>query len=88
MAWPQNLSRVYCDGFPKTILPVIKRAMDEDRVKWSPNKTRMFIDQCTGEFEFADCLWEMTEQTELVVSIALLKGDPTAESLTYAVLKG
>jgi hypothetical protein len=68
------------------MLPVLKRAIDEDMVKWG--KAKLFIDLGTAPFEFAGCEWELTEMTEMVTSVSLLKGSPDSEDLTAAILRG
>ena len=88
MSWPENLSSVDCIGFPNTILPAIKGAIEKHLVSWDTTKTKIFIDFASGQFEFADCIWELEGRNELAISVKLINGDPTAESLTYAVLKG
>jgi hypothetical protein len=86
MAWPSKINHVVCYDFPRSILPIIKMAIDQEMIVWG--KCDLFMSYGTGQFTFADCLWELAEMNELVTSIRLLKGNPNSEDLTAAVLKG
>jgi len=86
MAWPSNLNHVSCIGFPKRYLPIVKRAMDEEMVVWGV--CDLFMDMGRGRFTWAGIEWEITEMTETIVSIKLVKGELTGEDLTAAVLRG
>lgn len=87
MSWPrEHEGKVQCIGFHSNYLPAIMRAVDEELVTWG--KSDLFIDLGTAQFNWAGCTWEMTEMRECVTSIRLIKGQPNAEDLTVAVLRG
>lgn len=88
MAWPDNLKRVKCEGFSNSILPIIRKAVDDERVEWIPGTQKLFVDLGTGQFKFAGCVWELEEMTEMVTRVSLLKGQLKTEDLTFAVLRG
>lgn len=87
MSWPrEHEGKVACYGFPESYLPAIQRAVDEGMVKWI--KSDLFMDLGSGQFTWAGCTWELEEMRECVTSISLIKGKPSAEDLTAAVLRG
>jgi hypothetical protein len=87
MSWPEaHEGKVTCSGFPDSYLPSIKRAVDNKMVKWG--ESSLFMALGSAQFEWAGCTWEITEMQECVTCIHLIKGKPTAEDLTAAVLKG
>lgn len=86
MAWPDNLKEIVCTGFPREWLPSIADAIDRDRVRWV--KSDLFLDLGIAQFEWVGCTWELSEMRECIRSVSLIKGAPTAEDLTHAVLKG
>jgi hypothetical protein len=87
MSWPtENEGKIRCIGFPEKYLPAIMNAVDNKIVKWG--KSDLFMSMGTAQFDWVDCTWELTEMQECVESIQLIKGKPTDEDLTAAVLKG
>ena len=86
MAWPEKMSYVKCSGFPDKFLPAIKTAIDQDMVEW--RKVTMFAEACAAPFKWAGCEWELDESSEIVWRISLIKGKPTSEDLTIAILQG
>ena len=87
MSWPEaHKGTIACIGFDKKFLPVIQRAVDEKMVVWGKN--HLFMDLGTAEFDWAGCTWEMTEMRECVTALRLVRGKPTSEDLTAAVLRG
>lgn len=87
MSWPTlNEPPVECIGFDKKYLPAVMSAIDNNLVEWQ--KGSLYVYECICKFKWADCLWEMSEFKECVVSIQLLKGQPNEKDLTYAILKG
>ena len=83
MAWPE-LNRVTCFGFPKSYLPAIVNAIKKKEVKWG--KSSLFASSGSAEFKWSGCTWQLCENFELVHSVSLLKGTPSSEDLTAAVL--
>ena len=61
-------------------------AVDNELVKWE--ESRLYVSQGTYCFRWANCSWEMIEMNEMVCSIELIKGKPTEQDLTFAMLKG
>jgi len=86
MAWPNNINHVDCIGFPKTFLPAIRKAIENDMVKWG--RVSMFAESAAGDFEWVGCRWILYEQSETVYCIRLDYGSVTAEDLTAAMIKG
>ena len=87
MSFPrEHEGRVSCIGFSERYLPAIKSAIENKQVIWG--KSDLFMHMGTAEFEWAGCVWKMIEMQECVTSIMLIKGNPIAEDLTIAVLRG
>lgn len=87
MSWPRkHEGKVKCYDFPDSYLPAIMKAVDNRMVKWG--QSSLFMSMGTAEFDWAGCTWEMTEMQECVTSIRLVKGKPTEQDLTAAVLRG
>jgi hypothetical protein len=85
MAWPKDLSRVICVGFPESYLPALRNAISNKEIKWVGKQT-LFIETCEAEFKWADAVWELVEHYELVNSIRLISGRPNHQDLSAAVL--
>lgn len=86
MAWPREPRFISCEGFPRSYLPALMKAVDHELVRWG--KTKLYLDAGSGEFEWAGATWELHEMRETVWKIELLNGNPSKEDLTVAVLKG
>ena len=66
MAWPEKISSIHIN-FPEKFLPVIMKAVENQRVKWT--NSSMFAESFIGEFEWANNKWKIEEFVELVTSI-------------------
>lgn len=85
MAFPNDLRFVRCNGFNQKILPAIIRAIDADQVVWGECNT--FIDESIGQFLWKNCVWELSEIKETVISVKLLTGKLDDPDLTAMVLR-
>jgi hypothetical protein len=87
MAWSSNLNTVNCFGFSPNLLPYIKEAIDNEKVKWIDNESSVFASSGIGIFKFGGCKWRLQESFELVYSVSLQEGKPN-QDLTAAALRG
>jgi len=88
MAWPDNLNHVYCSGFDKKHLPIIKQAIEDKNITWG--EVSLFASACSAKFVWSGRTWQLEESFETVTSIILISTKPkmTDEDFTAAVLKG
>jgi hypothetical protein len=87
MSFPRaHEGTVFCNGFPEKYLHALQYAIETKQVKWG--KSSLFASNCSAEFEWAGCTWELTEDFEMVSCISLISGTPNEEDLTVAVLRG
>ena len=85
MAWPK-LDQVGCHGFPRQLLPLIVKAIDDEQVEWG--RVGMFAEYCGAEFCWMSCNWKLNEYNEVVQDISLIKGKLDHPDLTAAMLRG
>lgn len=87
MAWPESENYIIkCKGFPETYIPAIKDAIENNDVIWC--KTNGYTQQSYSEFRWAECVWAIIQNNEIIETIALLKGKPKDPGLSFAILKG
>jgi hypothetical protein len=88
MAWTQREDRIVCLGFPKSILSIILKSIDEGNVAWIADEFRQTNDVLMGRFTWSDCDWEVKEQHGRIFSISLVEGKLDNADLTALILRG
>lgn len=68
MAWPTNLDTVVIN-FPVDLLPYLKSAIENKRVKWVEGSQTYFAESFAVEFDYLGFRYLLSEQFEIVTSV-------------------
>jgi hypothetical protein len=74
-------------NFPEEFRQHVKNAVQAEQVKWDRKSLSLLAGSGAGQFDWAECTWQLEEIFEEVTSITLIKGNINEEAIIIAKLK-